>query len=125
MVIKYTNWIIQHMASQLQEPTLRKQRAWWSDAEEVAFLNYLVKHQSQATHSNFKNSTIMVAINSISHLHERGLAKTKVSGIHKWNVVSLFFLDLLIITDDLTHPVEGCIHCNCRIQDHGLWRNLG
>ena len=123
-VIQYANWIIQHMASQSQEPTSRKQRAWWSDAEEVAFLNYLVEHQSQATRSAFKNLTITVAINSISHLHERGLVKTKVSGIHKWNMVSLVFLDLQIITDNLTHPVEGCIHCDCRIQDLGVWWNL-
>ena len=125
MVIQYANWIIQHMVSQLQEATLRKQRAWWSDAEEVAFLNYLVKHRSQATHSAFKNLTIMAAINSISHLHERGLVKTKVSRIHKRDVVSLVFLDLLIITDNLAHPVEGCVHCNCIIQDLGLWQNLG
>ena len=36
-VIQYANWIIPHMASQSQEPTSRKQRAWWSDAEEVVF----------------------------------------------------------------------------------------
>ena len=65
-VIQYANWIIQHMASQSQEPTLRKQRAWWSDTEEVAFLDYLVKCQSQATHGTFKNLTIMVVINHIS-----------------------------------------------------------
>ena len=91
----------------------------------MVFLNHLVEHQSQATCSAFKNLTITAAINSISHLHERGLVKTKVSRIHKWNVVSLVFLDLLIITDDLAHPMEGCIHHDCRIQDLDLWQNLG
>ena len=67
----------------------------------------------------------MVVIDSISYLHKRGLVKTKVSRIHKWNVVSLVFLDLLIITDNLAHPVEGCIYCDCRIQDLGLWWKLG
>ena len=76
------------MASQLQEPILRKQKAWWSDTEEVVFLNYFVKYQSQATHSTFKSSTITGVINSISHLHERGLVKTKTSGKHRWNAVS-------------------------------------
>ena len=123
MVIQYMNWIIQHMASQSQEPTLRKQRAWWSDMK---------KWHSSTTLSSTNLRPLVVlskiqlsAINSISHLHERGLVKTKVSRIYKWNVVSLVFLDLLIITDDLAHPVEGYIHHNCRIQDLGLWWNLG
>ena len=68
--------------------------------QEVAFLNYLVEHWSEATCGCFKDSTISGAINSIAHLHVRGLIKNRTSGMNKWNLVSIslpFCLLILLI----------------------------
>ena len=79
------------MASQLQdEPKVKKPRASWSHDEEVAFLDYLVEHRSEATRGCFKDSTISGAINSIAHLHVRGPIKNRTNGTNKWNSVSIF-----------------------------------
>ena len=96
-VAQCAHWIVSHMASQLQdEPKVKKPRALWSHDEEVTFLDYLVEHQSEATRGCFKDSTISGAINSIAHLHVRGLIKNGTNGTNKWNSVRTF-LPLLIL----------------------------
>ena len=90
-VAQCADWIVSHMASQLQdEPKVKKPRASWSHDEEVAFLDYLVEHQSEATHGCFKDSTISGAINSTAHLHVRGPIKNRTNRTNKWNSVSIF-----------------------------------
>ena len=88
-VVQCTQWIVSHMAQNYQgESQLRKPRVWWSDKEEIGFINYLLEHQSEATRGCFKGATIAAAIQSIASLHVKGPIKNKASGMNKWNLVS-------------------------------------
>ena len=71
-----------------ESSTVKKEKAWWSHEEEVLFLDYLINYWSEVTWGSFKSSTMMVAINSISHLHVEGMVKNKTSRIKKWSLVS-------------------------------------
>ena len=123
-ITQCAHWVVSYMVSQLQDkPKAKKPKAWWSHNKEVAFLNYLVEHQSEATHGCFKSSTISGAINSITHLYERGSIKNKTSRINKWNLVH-FSLPFCLFTDHL-YLVEISLYCNSRIQDISIWCNLG
>ena len=68
------------MASQ---PNKSKEKASWSHAEEVAFLNYLIKHQSEAVQGGFKSHTMSGSIAAIVPLHERDATKKVSTGMNK------------------------------------------
>ena len=97
-VVQCTQWIISHMAQNYQgESQLRKPKVWWSDKEEIRFINYLLEQRSEATWVCFKGATIAAAIQSVTSLHVRGLIKNKASGMNKWNLVSFqSYLQVLI-----------------------------
>ena len=40
----------------------------------------------------FGDSTLTAAINSIAHLHVKGIVKTKMNAMNKWNAVSHLLL---------------------------------
>ena len=89
-VVQCAQWIVSHMALQHQcgsQP--RKPKVQWTNDEEVTCINYLLKHQSEATRGCFKGATIAAAIQSIASLHVKGPLKNKSSGMNKWNSVSL------------------------------------
>ena len=77
------------MASQ---PDKSKETAWWSYAEEVAFLDYIVKHQSEVVHGGFKSHTMSGVIAAIAPLHERGATKKVSTDTNKWGTVSILLL---------------------------------
>ena len=75
-VVQCTQWIVSHMAQNYRgESQLRKPRVWWSDEEEIGFINYLLKHQLEATWGCFKGGTIAAAIQSVASLQVRGQIK--------------------------------------------------
>ena len=71
-VVQCALWIISHMEPPHSEVPTKRIRALWSHEEEVAFLQFLVKHQLDATQGCFKAAALTVAINLISHLHVKG-----------------------------------------------------
>ena len=73
------------MASQ---PNKSKEKALWSHVEGVAFLNYLIKHLSEAVQGGFKSYTMSGAIAAIAPLHERGATKKVSTGTNKWDTAS-------------------------------------
>jgi hypothetical protein len=123
------HWIIANINMVLPdegESKHKRLKASWSPAEEVAFLDYLVDHRSQATRGCFKGATIAAAIDSISHLHVKGMPKNKSTGMHKWNAVSNNFLSIIILSTNLyISTVQVCVQRNPGVQIDGLWCNLG
>ena len=85
-------WIISHMALPHSEVPMKRIRVSWSCDEEVAFLQYLVKHQLEVTWGCFKSATLTAAIDWISHLHVKGPVKTKLNAANKWNRVSFIII---------------------------------
>ena len=87
-------WIISHMSLPHSEVPKKRIKASWSQDEEVAFLQYFIKHRSEVTQGCFKAATLTAAINLISHLHVKGPVKTKSNAANKWNGVSFDYLQL-------------------------------
>ena len=125
-VIQCAQWIISHMALQHQGGSqLRKPKAQWTNDEEVAFINYLPEHQSEAACGCFKGATIAAAIQSIASLHVKGLLKNKSSGMNKWNLVSFNLIFIFqSIANYCLYTVEAVVQCNQGVQNNGLQCNL-
>ena len=118
-------WIISHMSLPHSKVPKMRMKASWSQDEEVAFLQYLVKHQSEVTQGCFKAATLTAAINSISHLHVKGPVKTKSNAANKWNGVSFDYLQLSTDYLLILSTVEGCVPSHWRVQIFGLRCDLG
>ena len=91
-------WILTNFMASQPSQDKSKEKAWWSCAKEVAFLDYLVKHRSEAAHGSFKPHTMSGAIAAIAPLYEKGAPKKVSVGMSKWSTVS--FWSLINYTDD-------------------------
>jgi hypothetical protein len=73
------------------------QHAFWTSAEESAFVDFLVDNKAEAGDGgNFKTATYQGALGHVAPLYERGAAKTVKVLRNKWTAVCSLHIFLII-----------------------------